>query len=82
MTLEEIRAHHRARFEPCTRWLIVEINGRYEVHVWTVDGVAPPSTYDTKRQAAARLLQLLKIGPVRPQTWPEEVCIGYVENTP
>jgi len=40
--------------------------------------VYPRTSYETKRQIAARVLQLLGIGPVAPQTWPESVCIGEI----
>ena len=60
------------------RWIIVERNGQFEVHNHTVDGVAPTTIYPTKRLAAARLLQLLGIGPVAPQDHPEEIGITIV----
>jgi hypothetical protein len=82
MTLDEIRAEHRARFAPCTRWIIVETPEGYEVHEWTPEGVAPPSVYPSRRLAAARLLQLMRVGPVAPQTHPEEVCICAIEQEP
>jgi len=61
------------------RWMIAEDLDGFSVHDHTIDGVAPPSTYPTREQAAARLLQLLGIKePVTPQNWPERVCIGSV----
>lgn len=54
----------------------VENNGAFEIHKHTADSVCPPSTHKTKRKAAARILQLLHIGPVASQSYPEEVCIG------
>ena len=52
----------------------------YSVHEHTIDGVAPPYVYQTKEQAAARLLQILGIKhPVFPQNWPERVEIGAVQ---
>lgn len=64
------------------RWMITqEPDGSYSVHQHQIDGVAPASTYPTKEQAAARLLQLLGLkDPVTPQNWPESVCIGYIED--
>lgn len=53
---------------------------RWRVHEWTPDSVFPPIEYPTKRLAAARVLQLLQVGPVAPQTHPEEVCIGSIET--
>lgn len=65
-------------------WIIEERGADFIVHNWNGPsypngaGVGPPSPYPTLRKAAARLMQLLHIGPVAPQTWPEEVCIGSV----
>lgn len=62
------------------RWIIAEEgDGTYSVHEHTKNGVAPPSDYPDKRSAAARLLQLLQIGPVAPQYYPEEVYIGIID---
>ena len=62
-----------------SRWILVEeLDGTFSVHYHDLTGVAPPSTYPDKRKAAARLLQLLGIGPVAPQHWPEDVCIGTI----
>ncbi len=66
-------------------WIIEERGAEFIVHSWSGDdwqngsGVGPASTYPTLRKAAARLLQLLGIGPVAPQTWPENICIGSVD---
>lgn len=60
-------------------WMIEETgDGRYVVRDWMPDGVSPSSEYPDKRKAAARLLQLLHVGPVAPQTWPESVCVGTI----
>lgn len=59
-------------------WIIEERDERFIVHRWTPGGVGPASDYPTRRKAAARLLQLLEVGAVAPQTWPESVCIGTV----
>ncbi len=41
------------------------------------DESMPQSFYETKEQAAARLLQLLEIKePISPQSWPEQVFLG------
>lgn len=81
---EEIVAIQRAQFEASRlahRWIIVEGLEGYEVHEHTIDGVAPCSVYQTKAEAAARLLQLLDISePVTPQNWPERVCIGIMQK--
>lgn len=65
-------------------WMIEERGAEFVVHTWLGDdwkngaGVGPPSSYPTLRKATARLLQLLEIGPVAPQTWPESVCLGTI----
>jgi hypothetical protein len=59
-------------------WIIEERGAEFIVHRWTPGGVGAANDYPTLRKAVARLLQLLKVGPVAPQTWPEEVCIGNV----
>lgn len=62
------------------RWIIVEEDdGTYSIHEHMKDGVAPLCIKPDKRGIAARLLQLLHIGPVRPQDYPEEVCIGEID---
>lgn len=57
---------------------VTEDGEGWTVHQWTSESVAPPVTYPTKREAASRILQLLHIGPVAPQTWPEEACISSI----
>lgn len=44
--------------------------------------VWPSTVKPTARLAAARLLQLMNLGPVGPQTYPEQVCIGSFELAP
>ena len=69
-------------------WIIEERGADFIVHSWDGSdgpfgaGVGPASTYPTLRKAAARLMQLLHVGPVAPQTWPEEVCIGSIAAAP
>lgn len=69
-------------------WIIEERVAEFIVHNWTGEdaphgaGVGPGSSYPTLRKAAARLLQLLHVGPVAPQTWPESVCIGSINSEP
>jgi hypothetical protein len=78
--LQAMRQGHYERFARADRvHFIVEIDGRFEVHQHTPDGIAPPSTYNAGRQAVARVMQLMRTGPVAPQTWPEEVCIGFTQ---
>lgn len=81
--IEDIRQKNFARIATAHKsWMIVEIDGQFEVHVHTPHGIAPSSAYNSKRAAAARLLQLLQTGPVAPQTWPEQVYIGSVSLAP
>lgn len=77
--IESIRQENFARIAKAHKTLmIVEVGGQFEVHEHTPTGIAPTSIYPTKHKAAARVLQLLGIGPVAPQTWPEQVCIGNI----
>lgn len=62
-------------------WAVIDLpNGRFGVYSQTVGGVAPLTEYNTKRQAVARFLQLVGTGPVAPQTWPENIEVGYVRT--
>lgn len=62
-------------------WAVVDLpNGRFGVYSQSAGGAGPLTEYNTKRQAAARLLQLMETGPVAPQTWPERIEIGYVRT--
>lgn len=93
MTFEEeiaqIKAEHFGKFKDsrCV-WIIEERGAVFIVHCWhgfdwvNGVGVGPTSSYPTLRKAAARLLQLLHIGAVAPQTWPESVGIGSVTIDP
>ena len=65
------------------RWIIVEEgDGAYSIHEHIKDGVAPPITKPNKREVAARFLQCLGVGPVAPQSHPEEICCGVIEYKP
>jgi hypothetical protein len=75
-----IQDEHHERLRRRRRWIIAECAEGYEVHEWSATGVAPPTSYPTKRLAAARVLQLLGIGPVAPQDHPESICVGFVET--
>lgn len=61
------------------RWIIVEVSEGYELHIHDCENVWPVVTYPTKREVAARLLQLFHMGPVAPQIQAEKVQIGSVE---
>lgn len=78
--LEEIRDQAFGHLRQSRALMIVETAEGFEVWDHSPTGIAPPSCYPTKREAAARLLQLLGIGPVAPQTWPEAACIGSVDG--
>ena len=77
--IAEMQREHEDRLRATHRWMIAETEDGFEVHEWTVDGVAPPATKDTKEAAAARLLQLMGIRhAVIPQAYPERVCVGTI----
>ena len=83
MTYEECLSALFDRLRGSSRVLIVrEGDDGIAVEDFTAESVMPCSVYPTKREAAARFMQLLQIGPVRPQTWPETACIGEVEVEP
>lgn len=45
------------------------------------DSSGPMSSYPNAALAAARVLQLLELTqPISPQTWPEDVCIGFINT--
>lgn len=75
-----LQDEHHDRLRRVKRWLIAEQPDGYEVHAWTEGGVAPPSKHKTKRLAAARILQLMGLGPVGPQSHAEEVCVGNISH--
>lgn len=86
MTFEEeiaiMKAEHFALFSGSRRvWILEERGAEFIIHQWSPGGVGPTSSYPTLRKATARLLQLLRVGPVAPQTWPEEVQIGSVKSS-
>lgn len=63
------------------RWIIVdEENGTFSIHEHMKDGVAPPIVKYNKRDAAAIFLQCFGVGPVAPQSHPEEICCGVVNK--
>lgn len=78
--ITEIQAFWNAKWRDKRRWIIVEeSDGTYSIHEHMIDGVAPPVIKPDKRAVASRLLQLLQIGPVAPQDYPEEFCIGEID---
>lgn len=78
--ITEMQAEWSRAWRDKKRWIIVEEgNESYSIHEHTSDGVAPPTMKPNAREVAARLLQLLGIGPVGPQDYPESVCIGTID---
>lgn len=78
--ITEMQARWNKLWRDKRRWIIVEEgDGTYSIHEHMIDGVAPPATKPNKREIAARFLQLLGVGPVAPQDFPEEVCVGEFE---
>ena len=65
-------------------WAITQdADGKFSVIEHTSDGsVMPITTYETKRLAVSRLLQIMGLGPVAPQLDPECVSIDLKEPTP
>jgi hypothetical protein len=56
-------------------------DGSFSVHLSDAQGnVWPTTVKPNAREAVARLMQLLQIGPVAPQIKPEKVCIGSIET--
>ena len=54
-------------------------DGRFRIEESDSDGNVSPHVYKLDaREAVARVMQVLCIGPVAPQTEPEEVCIGQL----
>jgi hypothetical protein len=78
-----MQRQHEDGWRLAEKWIIVHTLEGYEVHHHLIDGVGPPSVYPTRDQAAARILQLLKIKqPVTPQNWPERIQIGAINGDP
>lgn len=77
----EIQDEWHERNRMTRRLMVVQEPEGWSVHQHTIDSVFPPNHYASVELAAARLLQLLGIGqPVTPQSHPEPVCIGKVEE--
>jgi hypothetical protein len=49
-------------------------------HLDSKGNVWPTTVKRSAREVVSRLMQLLEIGPVAPQTFPEEVCIGSIST--
>ena len=78
--ITEMQAEWNAGWRDKHRWIIVEeSDGTFTIHEHTRDSVYCPTVKKTAREVASRMLQLLNVGPVAPQDWPEEICIGEIE---
>lgn len=75
----DIKANHAATFCLEAERLVAMTfyNGVWTVHDWRGENVCPPSTHPTKAKAAARVLQLLQLGPTEPQDYPETIKIEF-----
>jgi hypothetical protein len=62
--------------------IVEESEGVFSVHQHFPDGVAPSSDYPNARAAVSRVMQLMRIGPVAPQTHAETACIGEIDTAP
>lgn len=81
--VSEIQAEWNTSWRDKRRWIVVEEgDGTYTIHEHTKDSVYPPVTKKNLRETASRLLQLFNIGPVAPQDYPEQVCVGEIELQP
>lgn len=81
--IDNMQAHWNSLWRNKRRWILVEEgDGTYSVHEHMIDGVATPCIKPNKREAASRLLQLLGIGPVAPQDYPESICVGEITQKP
>lgn len=79
--ITKMQEEHQRSWRDKERWIIIEEDdGTYSIHVHSKNGVAPMVTKPNKRSVAARLLQLLQIGPVAPQDYPEEICVTMLAH--
>jgi hypothetical protein len=62
------------------RFLIIDMGDHWTLREMTNDSVMPPCDKGTKREIASRLLQVMEIGPVAPQSFPEEICINMIND--
>ena len=80
MTLDECKD---AKFEKIrnSACIIIEVAGQnWIIHQFNSESVLPISMYPTARAAASRVLQLMHVGPVAPQTHPETACLGSIDK--
>ncbi len=63
------------------KYTITETSNGFVLNEQVGESVCPQTHKKTAREVIARLMQIMKVGPVAPQAFPEEVCIGRVETT-
>lgn len=78
--ITSMQANWNAEWSDKHRWIIVEeVDGTFTIHEHKRDSVFCPTPKKTAREVAARMLQLLNVGPTAPQDWPEEIFVGEIE---
>lgn len=77
--INEIKTEHYESNRDKPIFAIIQDGDEFGVYEQTKDSVSPYIKYPNARLAAARILQLLGVGPVAPQDHPESVCIGEID---
>lgn len=77
--INEIKSEHYESNRDKPIVAIVQEGNEFGVYQQTKDSVSAYIKYPNARLAAARVLQLLGLGPVAPQDHPEEICIGHID---
>lgn len=62
------------------RFLIIDMGDHWTLREMNHDNVYPPTDKKTKRELAARFLQVFEVGPVGPQIGAEEICVGQING--
>lgn len=79
--ISTIKDEHIVNIREREVFMVVRSDYGWRTEWWTKDSVAPQSEYDTPHEAVARILQLMGIKEtVKPQDWPEDICIGRIEG--
>jgi hypothetical protein len=79
--IAEIAAENRDSWAGKQLYAIVEDGDGWTVHAHDAENVSPSVRYPTGRAAIARVMQLMKVGPLAPQTHPEEATISKLSVT-
>lgn len=58
------------------KFILTEIDGEWAIEQIEVSGIWPTVSKKTDREVVARLMQVLGVGPVAPQTEPERIEVG------